>query len=443
MKKGRLMQYKKSQELFDRSSKCLAGGVSSNFRYTGYGESPVPVFYKHAKGSLLTDVDGNEYIDYALANGPIILGHSPQSVIDAVTDTFHMGQLYAGQTELEVELAEMICDIIPCAELVRFASSGSEADQAAMRLARAATGRQKIIKFEGHYHGWFDNIFISVAPTAEQYGGESAPNAVLQTLGQTESSIADIIVLPWNDADILKQAFEQHGSEIAGVVMEPILCNTGSIMPKSGYLETARELTKNNGSLLIFDEVITGFRVALSGAQSLTGVTPDLAVFAKAVAAGFTLAVLAGKREYMEILDSKKVMHGGTYNANTVAIAAGIATVRELMKDSGSPLKNAERRGQALIEGLRSLALEHGEEMLVQGMGTVFHPAFTNLSKIETYREFLNTDIERRTRFNSYLHSEGVRVTARGTWFLSTAHSDEDVEKSLAAAERAFHRLSE
>ena len=436
------MQYAQSQALFDTAVKYLAGGVSSNFRYTGYGLSPVPVFYRRAEGSKLYDADGNIFIDYAMANGPTILGHAPEPVLAAVRDSLSMGQLFAGQHEMEIELARLLCDLIPCAELVRFASSGSEADQAAIRLARAATGRRKIIKFEGHYHGWFDNLFVSVAPSLADAGPESAPKAVAQTPGQIESAMADLIILPWNDIDIFRELVREHGDDIAGVVMEPILCNTGAIMPKPGYLEAVREITEEKGIVLIFDEVITGFRVSLNGAQGLLGITPDLAVFAKAMAGGFTMAALVGKRDLMALLDSKKVMHGGTYNSNTMATAAAIATVKELSKDNGQILKDTEARGERLMEELRRLAATHGQNMKVRGFGTIFHPAFTDLNDIGSYREFLKTDANKRTRFNALLHEEGVRVTARGSWFLSTAHSDEDVDESVAAADRAFHRLN-
>jgi len=435
------VKYSQSKKLHDTALTVLAGGVSSNFRYTGYGESPVPVFYERGRGSRLYDVDGNSVIDYAMANGPTILGHAPSTVLDAVRESLSMGQLFAGQHEMEIELAQLMCDIIPCAELVRFASSGSEADQAAIRLARSATGRRKIIKFEGHYHGWFDNVYISVNPLLEDAGPEASPNSVCQTLGQIESSMADIIVLPWNDVEIFQNTIEKYRGDIAGVVMEPILCNTGAILPAPGYLESVREITSQEGILLIFDEVITGFRISIKGAQGYLGVTPDLAVFAKAMAAGFPIAALVGKREYMELLDSKKVMHGGTYNSNTTVTAAAIATIKELSKDDGQVMKAMHAKGERLMEGLREKASSHGQNMKVRGFGSIFHPAFTDMDDFKNYREFLRTDAAKRTRFNALLHEEGVRVTTRGSWFLSAAHSDDDIDETLIAVDRAFDRL--
>lgn len=436
------MKYERSEALYREATQYLAGGVSSNFRYQGYGASPVPLFYSHAAGARLFDVDGNEFIDYAAANGPTILGHAPEPVLAAVRASLEQGQLFAGQHAGEVALAKRICELVPCAELVRFASSGSEADQAAVRLARAKTGRSKIIKFEGHYHGWFDSLFVSVNPTLDKAGSASAPNAVPQTLGQAESALSDLIILPWNDIGAFEDVMRRRGAEIAGVVMEPILCNTGAIVPAEGYLERVRELTRDNGTLLIFDEVITGFRVALGGAQSLLGVTPDLAVFAKAVAGGFPLAVLAGRRDVMELVSTQNVMHGGTYNASVFTIAAGLATLKELSRDNGSVLSAIHARGEYLMAEIGKLAEKHGEPVKVRGFGAVFHPAFVRGGDFRNYREFLNADAPRRLRFNTLLHEEGVRVTARGTWFTSAAHSDTDIDQTLRAVDRAFAALS-
>lgn len=435
------MKYQQSDTLYREASQYLAGGVSSNFRYAGYGESAVPIFYERGEGARLHDVDGNVVIDYAAANGPNILGHAPPAVLEAVVKSLPMGQLYAGQHRLEIDLARRICELVPCAELVRFASSGSEADQAAIRLARAHTGRTKIVKFEGHYHGWFDNVFVSVNPPLDQAGPANAPVAFAHSPGQIDGAFSETIVLPWNDLDAFQALIETRGDEIAGVLMEPILCNTGAIMPAKGYLEGVRELTREHGIVLIFDEVITGFRIAIGGAQSYLGVTPDLAVFAKAVAGGFPLAVIAGRRDIMELLVTRNVMHGGTYNACVPIVAAGLATLEELSRDNGAVLASIHSRGQVLMRELQELADKHGQNMRVRGFGAVFHPAFTDGDDFHDYRGFLATDAAKRQAFNAILHEEGVRVTARGTWFLSAAHTDTDIEETLAAADRAFVKL--
>lgn len=436
------LNFDRSQDLYTVGRRYLAGGVSSNFRYIGYGESPVPLFYTGGQGARITDVDGNEYIDYALANGPIILGHAPDLVLKKVAETLSAGQLFAGQTEIELELARKLVEIIPCAERVRFASSGTEAIQAAIRLARAATGRTKIVKFEGHYHGWTDNVFVSVHPPIEEAGLESNPASVAQTPGQSIGALNDIITLPWNNLDRLAQVLQERTSEIAGIVMEPINCNTGAIMPRPGYLEGVRELTEQYGTVLIFDEVITGFRVGLKGAQGMLGVTPDLAIFAKALAGGFPLAALAGKSAIMELLETRSVMHGGTYNANVMCVAAGLATIEYLQSNNGEAYQIMESRGRKLMDGLESLARKFGKIMSVQGIGSVFHPIFGTRDPVYSYRDYLQGDNALKNQFYAKLQSAGSRVTARGTWFLSTAHSDDDIEATLEHADRTWRTLT-
>ena len=435
------LSFEKSKALYEHGCQYLAGGVSSNFRYLGYGESPVPLYYEKGESSRITDVDGNVYIDYALANGPIILGHAPQKVLDAVTRTLSKGQLFAGQTELEVRLAQKIVDIVPCAELVRFASSGTEAIQAAVRLARAHTGRSKIVKFEGHYHGWTDNVFVSVHPNFDDAGDESCPNSVAQTPGQSPRALEDIITLPWNRLDIFESVIRDKKQEIAGVVMEPINCNTGAIFPLPGYLERVREITRQHGIVLIFDEVITGFRVALDGAQGLLGVVPDIAIFAKALAAGFPLAAIAGRHEIMELLQSRQVMHGGTYNANVVSVAAGLATIEALEADDGEAYRRMNAVGTKLMAGLINLSDKHGYDLLAQGTPSVFHLLPYTIESIRSYRQFLALDTGFRNRFYAMLQSAGTRVTARGTWFLSTAHSNDDIDETLEHADFVMRKM--
>jgi hypothetical protein len=272
--------YARSIALHEEAQEALAGGVNSNFRL---GSHPVPLFFTRGAGAHLWDVDGNEYIDYVLGMGPNILGHAPPDVVEAVAETLSRGNLFAGQHEDEVALARLVQQTVPCAELVRFGLSGSEMDQAAIRLARAATGRKKIVKFEGHYHGWFDTVLVSTAPPLAEAGPEEAPSPHFPSAGQSRAAAADIAILPWNNLDILTHYVEAHADEIAGILMEPILINTCVIVPRPGYLEGVRALCDRHGIVLIFDEVITGFRVALGGAQARLGVTPDLAVFAKAI----------------------------------------------------------------------------------------------------------------------------------------------------------------
>lgn len=421
----------KSQALWERSRQSLAGGVSSNVRATSQ-----PLYFERGEGSRLFDVDGNSYIDYTLGQGPMILGHTPRPVIQAVQHAMRSGQLYAGQHELEIKLSEKLQQFIPCAEMVRYSNSGSEIVQAALRLARAYTGRQKIVKFEGHYHGWFDNVLISVHPPLEMAGPRERPHPVPGSAGQATSVLADVIVLPWNDLEVFSAVVAQQADEIAAVIMEPIMCNTGCILPRPGYLEGVRELCARYGIVLIFDEIITGFRVGLSGAQGYLGVTPDLATFGKAMAGGFPISCLAGKRELMKLIARRQVNHSGTFNSNVISMAAAWATLAELERDEGQVYQRLYELGRQLMVGLLDLAQRQGTKVLVQGVGPMFHLAFTEQESIVDYRTFLTAwDQDRYQRFADLLLDKGVRVLRRGLWYLSAAHTAEDIETTLRAAD--------
>jgi glutamate-1-semialdehyde 2,1-aminomutase len=301
--------YKRSLNLYEAACQVIPGGVNSNIRKDGLA---MPLFFSKGIGPYLWDVDGNQYIDYALAFGPCILGHNPPVVQKAILDTLKHGQVFGGQHEKELELAKLICEVVPCAEMVRFSMSGSEANHAAFRVARTFTGRTKIVKFEGHYHGWYDNEYFSFKPSLEEAGSRESPQAVLMSKGMAASGLEDVIVLPWNDLETLEKCFASHAFEIAAVITEPIMYNCGGILPLPGYLEGMRELCSRYGVLLILDEVITGFRVALGGAQQLFKITPDLATFAKAIAGGVQISALAGKREIMSLFAHGETTHAGT-----------------------------------------------------------------------------------------------------------------------------------
>src|SRR5262245_37822103 len=272
-----------SDAMLARAKAVLAGGVNSQCR----AGPNLPLFFERAEGARLYDVDGNAYLDYALGQGPMLLGHTPPAVIETVRQSLGRGQLYAGQYEEEILLAERLQRIVPCAELLRVGNSGSEAVQTALRLARGATGRVKYLKFEGRYHGWLDSTLISVAPPLEQAGDRAAPNPIPGTQGQTASVLEEVLALPWNDLELLRRTVEAHRGEIAAIITEPMMCNTSAIPPAPGFLEGMRALCDAHGIVLIFDEIITGFRLSLGGAQQKFGVTPDLAVFGKAMASGY------------------------------------------------------------------------------------------------------------------------------------------------------------
>ncbi len=291
------MRHHRSAELFGRARSALAGGVSSQFRSYEY---PHPLFYESGQGSRITDVDGNTYLDFTLSQGPLILGHSHPVVVEAVTEAIASGQIFAGQHLAELELAETVKRLVPCADLVRFSLSGSEAVHAALRAARVHTGKTRFLKFEGHYHGWFDNVAVSVsASTADQLGERHRPRPLPWTRGRPPSSDAEVVTAGWNDLEAVERVLASDPDGMAAVITEPVMCNSGCIMPVESYLEGLRSLCSFYGAVLIFDEVITGFRLGMSGAQGYFGVTPDLATFGKAMANGFPISVLAGKTEVM------------------------------------------------------------------------------------------------------------------------------------------------
>lgn len=430
--------FRKSKELYERACRTTPGGIHSNVRKMW---QPWPLFYERGEGGRVWDADENEYIDYVLARGPLLLGHSPRPVIDAVKRQLDVGLMYAGQHWLEIEASEKFVEMVPCAEMVRFSSSGSEAVHAAMRLARGVTGRSKIVRFEGHYHGWLDNELWNTAPPPDRAGPREEPVPVPGTKGQAVSDGQNLIVRPWNDLEIVKRTFERHGSEIAAVITEPIMCNCGGIMPKGGYLEGLRELCTGYGSLLIFDEVITGFRVSLGGAQEYFGVTPDLGTFAKGMAGGFPVSAVAGKREYMQAYGDGSITHAGTYNSNGPCMAASLAAMNLLAADRAARLKHAHAMGEKLMAGIRDAGRRTGKDVHVRGVGTVFFVSFGDREEVVDYRTSLSRDREAYGRFWSGLQERGVRAIPEGLWFVSTAHTERDIDETLAAVEEAIQAV--
>lgn len=412
----------------ERAQSLVAGGVNSNVRLGGH-----PICFSSASGSRLTDVDGNEYIDYALGMGPAILGHAPKALITAVAKSLEAGQLFAGQHHSEMVLAELLQRHIPTADLVRIGMTGSEMVQAALRVSRAYTGRDGFIKFEGQYHGWFDNVLVNQSGPAGNPDGPLPIPIHLQTAGQSRSATADAHILPWNDADAVARYLAEHGQKIAAIITEPVMCNTGVIPPRSGYLETLRKLCDEHGVVLIFDEVITGFRLGLDGAQGKFGVRPDLSTFAKAFGGGFPVAALAGRREIMQLFSTGEVNHSGTYNANLVSVMAGISTIEELAADDGAAYVRLEAAGEALITGMRDIATRHSINLKITGFPSVFHTLFTDEPETVDYASHQRADAARQKAFVDALLPFGVRPTGRGTWFVSAAHNDEDVERTLEA----------
>ena len=420
------MEFARSAALIAENAEHVAGGVNSQFRM---GMQGGPLVFTHGNGPFLFDVDGNRLIDYYCGMGAMVLGHTPATVQQAVCDQVGKGILYAGQSEVEFEAARILCGRIPSAQRLRFGSSGSEVAQAAFRLARAATGRHIILKFEGHYHGWFDNILWSTAPGENAAGPAGAPVKVAGSKGQEPAP--DLDVLGWNDLGALEARLAK--GDIAGVIMEPAMCNQGAIAPAPGYLEGALAACRKHGALLIFDEVITGFRLGAGGAQARFGVTPDLAIFAKAIANGFPVAAIVGRADLMDMF-ATGVLHGGTFNAQPVAMAAMVATQNALtpqLYDAWS------QRGIRLREGVRGVLQDAGLKAQVTGFELMFHVGFGLDAPARNYRHLLRSDKALYAKFAHALLRRGVRVLERGAWFISSVHDDAVIDATLAAARAA------
>lgn len=422
---------KNSWERYQRAQRSLAGGVSSGLRRSA---RPYPLYFASGQGAHIHDVDGNTYIDYGLAWGPLILGHSPAQVVEAVSQQASRGFTFGAQHDLEFEVAERLTEIIPCGELVCFANSGTEIVQVALRLARAYTGRLKFLKFEGHYHGWEDSVLVSYHPASSEIAkARGTPIGV----GKGQRPHDDVIVIEWNDRKAVQDAFAQHGNEIGAVVCEPLLCNSGCIPPLPGFLQFLRDITERYGALLIFDEVITGFRLGLAGAQGRYGVVPDLATYAKAIGGGLPLSALAGRRHLMNLIADGRVVHAGTLNGNPMALAAAKATLGVLVQGGGSIYHNLLQRGMRLRNGIESRLKRQGYDVVVGGEELVFHVSFMD-RPANRYRDLLRADVAEYSNLALALLDEGVAVLPDGRWYVSLAHTDDVIDETLAALDRTL-----
>jgi len=428
------LSFDRSAALIAEAAHTVAGGVNSNFRI---GMAGGPLVFKRGEGPYLLDANGNWLIDYYCGMGAMILGHSPKGVQQAVKEQVDKGILYAGQSEIEFEAARILCERIPCAQRIRFGSSGSEVAQAAFRLARAATGKRVILKFEGHYHGWFDNILWSTAPAQNAAGPEDAPVLVPGSVGQDAMDAAGLDVIGWNNLARLEARLAK--GDVAGVIMEPAMCNQGAIAPAPGYLEGALEACRKHGAILIFDEVITGFRLGLKGAQGRFDVTPDLSIFAKAVANGFPVAAIMGRADLLDLFATGGVLHGGTFNAQPVTMAAMVATQAALVPEQ---YEAASRRGVRLRDGIAQILRETGLKAQVTGFELMFHVGFGLEAPARNYRDLLRSDKPMYVKFAHGLLKRGVRVLERGAWFVSFAHDNAVIDTTLDAVRGAAKEIA-
>src|SRR5215813_5237037 len=434
----------RSRELFEQASEVIPGGAGSSARTAKFGWMPYPPFMTHGTGSRIYDADGHEYVDCLLGLGPMILGHRHPVVTAAVAAAItEYGTCLGLPYPLEIEAARKVVAAVPGVDMVRFTNSGSEAVGSAVRIARAYTGRRLVIRFEGHYHGWQDTVYWSNHVDFAAAGPAIRPCFVVSGLGVPAELAATLIVLTWNDAESFAEVMAERGDQVAAVITEPAMFNTGCILPEPGYLELLRELTAEHGVLLIFDEVITGFRFARGGAQEYFGVEPDLTTLAKGLGGGFPVAAIGGSREVMSIIANGRYSHSGTYNANVIACAAVSATM-DLLAEPG--LYQRQRAlGERLMDGLRTLAAQAGLQVIVTGLGTVFQVWFSE-RPIRNWRDAERYANERLfTRWWQEMLLRGVlfHPSQYENLFLSLVHTDADIDATLDAAAESFEVISD
>jgi glutamate-1-semialdehyde 2,1-aminomutase len=427
-----MRSYDKSIEAFKEAKELLPGGVNSPVRAFKSVDMD-PIFMERGKGSKIYDIDGNEYIDYVLSWGPLILGHTNDRVVEGIKKVAELGTSFGAPTLVENELAQLVIDRVPSIEMVRMVSSGTEATMSALRLARGYTGRNKILKFEGCYHGHGDSLLIKAGSGVATLGLPDSP-------GVPEGVAKNTITVPYNDLESVRYAFEQFGDDIAGVIVEPVAGNMGVVPPISGFLEGLREITSQYGTVLIFDEVMTGFRVGYNCAQGYYNVTPDLTCLGKVIGGGLPVGAYGGKREIMEqIAPSGPIYQAGTLSGNPLAMTAGLETLSQLTPET---YKEFERKADILEAGLKAAAEKCDIPHTINRAGSMIGIFFTNENVIN-YEAAKTSNLEFFASYYREMANEGVFLPPSQFegLFLSTAHTDEDLEKTIAAAEKAFSKL--
>ncbi|QNK60019.1 glutamate-1-semialdehyde 2,1-aminomutase [Paenibacillus sp. PAMC21692] len=429
---SRVRQDAKSAEAFARAKKVIPGGVNSPVRaFKSVGLTPV--YMERGAGSRVYDIDGNSYIDYVASWGPLIMGHAHPEVVEALRKTAEKGTSFGAPTELETLMAELVCERVPSVDVVRMVNSGTEATMSALRLARGYTKRSKIMKFEGSYHGHADSLLIKAGSGVATLGLPDSP-------GVPEHVASHTITVPYNDIESVKLAFEKFGEEIACVIVEPIAGNMGVVPPLPGFLDGLRAITSEYGSLLIFDEVMTGFRVGYSCAQGLYGITPDLTCFGKVIGGGLPVGAYGGRREIMELIaPSGPIYQAGTLSGNPLAMAAGYTTLKLMTHDKYELL---ERQAVKLQLGIERNAAKHGIPITINRVGSMVCPFFTEKTVIN-YDAAKTSDLERFKTYFAAMLDLGVSLPPSQFegMFVSAVHSDEDIEATIAAHDGALGRL--
>jgi len=429
------MRMERSQALLQEYGSIVPGGVHSNFRR--------PVYFAKARGSRLWDIDGNEYVDCVINNGACILGHADPDIEKAVIETVKTGLTNGLETELSLKVAKQLHGMVPSAEQVRFANTGTEAVMKALMIARAFTGKEKIVKVEGGYHGWFDEAQVSVHPDPSLAGPPNSPCPVLATSGIRENTLDTVLVIPFNNLVVLERTLEQHQDEIAALILEPVMFNCGCILPQPGYLEEVRRLTRKHKVILIFDEIITGFRLSPGGAQERFGVIPDITVFAKAIANGYPLSAVVGRKDLMELTKpGGKVLYGGTYNGHQVALAAASVCLEKL--EDGHVQEHLQALGQRLSDAFNERAEELGVAARIQHCGGKFQVYFTDQAVVD-YRTATAADQDRYLAFHRVVFDEGIWMKDSYLFHhgITYAHDENDITAIIKAFDKGLEAVKE
>lgn len=427
-----MKSFDKSQAAFSEAVQVMPGGVNSPVRAFKSVQMD-PIFMERGKGSKLYDIDGNEYIDYVLSWGPLILGHAHDEVVEALKKVTENGTSFGAPTELETKLANLVIERVPSIEVVRMVNSGTEATMSALRLARGFTGRNIIMKFEGCYHGHGDSLLIKAGSGVATLGLPDSP-------GVPEGVAKNTITVPYNDLESVRYAFNEYGNDIAAIIVEPVAGNMGFVQPLPGFLEGLREITEQNGSLLIFDEVMTGFRVGYNCAQGHFNIKPDLTCLGKVIGGGLPVGAYGGKAEIMrQIAPAGPIYQAGTLSGNPLAMTAGLETLSRLTPETYAEF---DRKAARLLEGFSRAAEKYDIPHHVDRVGSMLGFFFTN-EKVINFETAKTSDLEMFSKYYREMIEQGVFLPPSQfeAYFLSTAHTDEDIEKTIAAAEESFAKL--
>ncbi len=435
----------RSQQWFERAQQSLVEGVNSPSRGQAT-YSPGPIFLERGSASHVWDADNNQYVDFMMSFGALIHGHAHPKLVTVVSEAMAEGSHFAAATSAEVEAAERFRRMVLSSEVVRFTNTGSEATMLALRLARAHTGRTKFLKFEGHYHGWYDPFLLNAhGHPPGQLGPLENPARIPDSQGIPPATFDDVVLAPWNDIALLERIMQKHGRELAAVITEPIMANMGCIPPREGYLQRLRELTRDYGVLLILDEVVTGFRYAPGGCQEYYGIQPDISTFGKALGAGFPVGAVAGPRSILDQMrwSESMVLHYGTFNGHRLTMKVVAANLDLLSRND--TYRNLHAMGDAAIHGLREVFQRRKLKAIVQGFGPMFQIYFTERDAIHDYRDYCTyVDTARYSRFVHRLLERGIYMTPSNGlhWIITTAHTETDVAALIEAAHQACADLT-